>query len=497
MPPPRSGKSIEQNIESLIRRKLFGLALEQLDDVIEGEGERPILLRMKADVCRELLDFHAAKQIYERLHKDEPEDLGVISNYAKTLIGCGESDAAIELTRQWVDLMPDGNRAAATGRLVETLVRTHHTAEARTMFEEIRPQGELPAALEGVQASLLLQEKKIDQAISCYRNYIEQLQNTHQDEAQTDVLTTAWFQLAKALDRSGDYDGAWAAAEEAHRPYEKWDPTPDLEQMERVKTWMTRETLRSLNHAEAEFEWTPLFIVGMPRSGTTLLEQILSMHQDVSNGGEMCVSYQMIQMAGRITDSYHQFPELAIDLTVPDCDTLGHMYMDACRPFASGTRVASNKALNLQLHLGFLSLAVPHSKAIMLYRHPLDNAVSCHTNNLVTLGHRYTTNLSDFGKIWKARRSLQEFWLDQLDMPMMELHYESMVQNQDEETRRLLDFIDVKWEPRCLDFHESTQIARTISWDQVNRKMYTTSDGRWKNYEKHLGPVIDEVQEYL
>ena len=72
-----------------------------------------------------------------------------------------------------------------------------------------------------------------------------------------------------------------------------------------------------------------------------------------------------------------------------------------------------------------------------------------------------------------------------------------MVQNQDEETRRLLDFIDVKWEPRCLDFHESTQIARTISWDQVNRKMYTTSDGRWKNYEKHLGPVIDEVQEYL
>ena len=494
---PQHGKSIEQKIESLIRRKLFGLALEQIDDAIQSEGERSILLRMKADVCRELLDFHAARKIYERLHKEEPEHAGILSNLAKVMIGCGESDAAIELTRQWVKLMPDNERVRSSARLVDTLIRTHHTAEARLLFDEICPSGELPASFEGVRASLLLQEKKLDDAINGYRTYIKKLQSLDHDETENETLSSAWFQLAKTLDRSGDYDGAWAAAEEAHRPYEHWDPTQELEQMERIKSWMTRDTLRSLNHAQAEFEWTPLFIVGMPRSGTTLLEQILSMHQDVSNGGEMCVSSQMIQMAGRITDSFHQFPELAIDLTVPDCDRLGNFYMDACRPFASGTRVASNKALNLQNHLGFLSLAVPHSKAIMLYRHPLDNAVSCHTNNLVTLGHRYTTNLSDFGKIWMARRSLQEFWLEQLDMPMMELHYESMVQNQDDETRRLLDFIDVEWNPKCLDFHESTQVARTISWDQVNRKMYTSSDGRWKNYEKHLGPMIDEVGPYL
>ncbi|MDP7030620.1 MAG: sulfotransferase, partial [Phycisphaerales bacterium] len=119
------------------------------------------------------------------------------------------------------------------------------------------------------------------------------------------------------------------------------------------------------------------------------------------------------------------------------------------------------------------------------------------TNNLVTLGHRFTTDLRHFGKIWVARRKLQEHWLEVLDMPMLELHYEQMVRNQDEETRRLIDFLELDWDAKCLDFHESTNVARTISWDQVNKKMYNTSDGRWKHYEKHLGPAIEELGEYL
>ena len=79
----------------------------------------------------------------------------------------------------------------------------------------------------------------------------------------------------------------------------------------------------------------------------------------------------------------------------------------------------------------------------------------------------------------------------------MELHYEALVQNQEHETRRLIEFLGLEWNEECLEFYKSKFVARTISYDQVNRKMYTTSDGRWKNYEKHLGPLIDRLADYL
>jgi hypothetical protein len=309
--------------------------------------------------------------------------------------------------------------------------------------------------------------------------------------------TTAWFLLAKTYDRAKAYDEAWAAAEAAHEPYRGWDCNRAVEELQNLQSFFSRDLVQALTRSDKTFEWKPLYIVGMPRSGTTLLEQILSMHGSVSNGGEMSVSLRMLQTLPKITDSYHQFPNCVLDMQTSDANALGDMYMDACRPFAAGTAMASNKALNLQAHLGFLSRVVPDARAIMLYRHPLDNAVSCHTNNLVTLGHRFTTDLRHFGKIWVARRKLQEHWLEVLDMPMLELHYEQMVRNQDEETRRLIDFLELDWDAKCLDFHESTNVARTISWDQVNKKMYNTSDGRWKHYEKHLGPAIEELGEYL
>jgi len=157
----------------------------------------------------------------------------------------------------------------------------------------------------------------------------------------------------------------------------------------------------------------------------------------------------------------------------------------------------SNKALNLQLQVGLLSLVTPNSRAIMLYRHPLDNCVSCYTTNLLVSGHTYCSNLDHLARVWLARRRLQEHWLEHADIPMMELSYESLVQNQEAETRRLIEFIGLDWNADCLEFYKSKFVARTISYDQVNRKMYTTSDGRWRNYEKHLGPLMDPLSEFI
>ncbi len=494
---PNQAPSIEQSVSALMQRRMYSLAHEKLVSSLRDDPKNFALRLALADVYRELLDFNAARALLEELHREAPNNPRVLAMLPSMIMSTGESELAIAQAQDQLTSatgIPLWQTHLVLARLFE---QVHKVDAARESLEQVPMDDPVVAAnRQFVEARLLIQEKKYDQAAKDLRRYLETCESLP-DESTAASTLDAWFQLAKVYDRMGEYDKAWDAAGKGHEPYGRWRPDKMLQDLEDLRSFMTRDAMRGLAQADADLEWSPLFIVGMPRSGTTLLEQILSMHQDVSNGGEMSISVRMILECQRLTDSFLPWPKSVVDLRVQDTNALGQLYMDALRPFAGDTRIVSNKSLGLQSHLGFLSLCVPNCRAIMLYRHPLDNAVSCHTNNLVTIGHQYTTDLRGFGKIWMARRKLQEHWLEQLDIPMMELHYESMVHDQDAETRRLLAFLDVEWDPKCLDFHESANLARTISFDQVNRKMYSTSDGRWKHYEKYLGPVIDEVGEYL
>ena len=492
---PNQAPSIEQAVASLIRRRMFSLAHEKLIAAIDDDPKNIVLRLTLVDVYTELHDFHAARALLQEILAENPENPRALSKLPGALMSTGDSEQAIAQAEEKIASSEGKQQWQAYLLLARLYEQTNSVDSAREALERVPTDDPLVASnRQFIEGRLLIQEKRYEEAVKTFLHYLDTFDTISKDSP--DASDTC-FQLAKAYDRMGDYDKAWAAAGRGHAPYQGWVPDKMIQELTGIREFMTRDAMKGLARANTEFQWSPLFIVGMPRSGTTLLEQILSMHQDVSNGGEMSVSMRMIIEGQRRTDSYLPWPKSVVDLRVTDTNALGQMYMDAMRPFAGDTRIVSNKSLALQAQLGFLSLCVPNSRAIMLYRHPLDNAVSCHTNNLVVIGHRYTTDLRGFGKIWVARRKLQEHWLEQLDIPMMELHYESMVHDQDAETRRLLAFLDVEWDPKCLDFHESKNLARTISFDQVNRKMYSTSDGRWKNYEKHLGPVIDEVGEYL
>lgn len=494
---PNQAPSIEQAIALLIRRRMFSLAHERLIAAIHDDPKSDMLRLTLVDVYTELLDFHAARALLEEILAENPKNPRALAKLPSTLMSTGDGEEAIAQVTSTLSSTKGTQQWQAHLLLARLYEQTNAVGSAREALERVPTDDPVVAAnRQFIEGRLLIQEKRYEEAAIVLLDYLDRREPMPNDSPAPEA-SDAYFQLAKAYDRMGDYDKAWAAAGQGHAPYQGWEPDKMIHELTGIREFMTRDTMKGLARSDEDLQWSPLFIVGMPRSGTTLLEQILSMHQDVSNGGEMSISMRMIIEGQRRTDSYLPWPKSVVNLRVTDTNALGQMYMDAMRPFAGDTRIVSNKSLALQAQLGFLSLCAPNSRAIMLYRHPLDNAVSCHTNNLVTIGHQYTTDMRGFGKVWVARRKLQEHWLEQLDIPMMELHYESMVHDQDAETRRLLAFLDVEWDPKCLDFHESKNLARTISFDQVNRKMYSTSDGRWKNYEKHLGPVIDEVGEYL
>ncbi|MBL9141707.1 MAG: sulfotransferase, partial [Phycisphaerae bacterium] len=312
-----------------------------------------------------------------------------------------------------------------------------------------------------------------------------------------DMRSFTWFEIAKVRDRGGDYDGAWAAATEAHRlAGKRFDVGGYEELLASIRRVFDRKHLQQWAHA-TQPDPHQVFIVGMPRSGTTLLEQILSMHPDVANAGELAVSTSMQRRMSTLMDTFLAWPNSIADMQERDADVLQQMYQASVAELGNGKQRVTNKALVLQHHMGLLSLVLPGSHSIMLHRHPLDNMVSCYTTDLVGSGHHYCSDVETLAKVWVARRQMQDFWFENLEKQPLELHYEQLVDDQEAQTRRLLAHLDLPWNDACLAFHKSKRKVATISFDQVTRKMYGTSKGRWQHYERHLGPAIKLVERFL
>ena len=496
-----SNSNAVNKVNDLIQKKFFGLARETLIKAL-AKFPNDISLRIKlVEIYYELRDSHKAHELITDLLEEIPDNDQLFSLYPHILLGTGRVEEAIEAAIQLRERIGLKN-PNAIGQLVEIYENTSREDDLKELIEGFTPKDDLGefVKLNG-QARIATRDKEYDTAIRFLTEAKSSVDKITQPKMFTNKMVDCCFQMAKVYDRMGEYDKSWEQAEEAHKFHQQYAPRFDTEKytqtLEDTARRMDMSTLKSLARSDEQLAWQPLYIVGNPRSGTSLLEQVLSMHPEVANGGEMTIGLRIQEDLFSITDSFHSWPNTILDMRVEDANQLAQTYMAALKNFSDGKSVVSNKALNLQLQLGLLSLVTPNAKAIMLYRYPLDNCVSCYTTNLLASGHLYCSNLEDMGKVWMARRKIMEHWQDHLDIPVLELHYEHLVQNQEFETRRILDFLNLSWDESCLEFHKSNLVARTISYDQVNRKMYTSSSGRWKNYEKHLSPFIDLVSDYL
>jgi tetratricopeptide (TPR) repeat protein len=486
-----------QKVSALLKKHLLSLAEERAAQLLEAHPNNQGAQLLMAEVLTENRDHLAAAKILEGVLEDAPGNPQCLQATSMAWLRSGTRDKALKYCKQL--LKATNNSPKAIFALADIYERNSMVPELEETIDRIPTTGEFDDAIDAFNARLHMQRKEYDEAIKCTKAAIEVVnqKSTTDKGGGLHRLQELLFMLVKGYDRQGNYDEAWATAEKAHSlNKKKMDTELMLSQQEKVLRFLTKETLSSLAHG-TELEFMPLFIIGNPRSGTSLLEQILSMHPDVANGGEMSISALMQAKMPKVTDSLLPWPQCMVDMRVEDANKLASMYEDAAAWFSAGKRVVSNKALNLVWQIGMLSLVMPKSRAIMLYRHPLDNCVSCYTTNLLHSGHIYTNDLHTLSQVWISRRECQEAWLEALEIPVMELHYEDIVMDQENETRRLIDFLDLPWDDRCLDVHKSTRVAATISYDQVNKKMYKTSSGRWKNYEKHLGPLIDTLGDYL
>jgi tetratricopeptide (TPR) repeat protein len=492
-----SVERVVRNIRDLLQRKLFVLAREQALDALAESPNNLDLRVILAQVCYDGQDYLTAANTMEQALTIAPEEPEFIRMASLAWAQAGIVDRGLELADKYK--VVSGTSPQAWQLLGNIYEKTGRVEDAWEAMGHVPRTDAYMEILTLIEARLLYADKEYGKSIDMIRDYHAWAEKARGSAhpPDDDFYIDSWFQLAKVHNKVGEYDEAWAAASHAHDIADQtWDQDRFDNDMASIREFFTAETLASLAHATDPFE-QPVFVVGNARSGTSLLEQILSMHPDVGNGGEMMVTLGIQRRLQTMTDSFHTWPDCVVDMRVEDANACSREYRDATQWFSVGKKRVTNKSIGLQTQVGFLSLMLPQSRVIMLHRHPLDNCLSCFTTNLVHSGHPYTRSIESLGRTWVTRRIMQDYWTDVVETPVMQLHYDRLVVDQENETRRLLEFLDLPWEDECMEFHKSTRVAATISYDQVNQKMYTSSSGRWKNYEKHLGPLIDIVADYL
>ena len=480
-------QTIMQEVQSLLAKHMHSLALDLVEKGVEDFPESLELVSLHAQVASESRDFYTSALLYEELVDQKPVHPKILIDAAVAWSRLGDFKKAIEYCNCAIQFSNSSVRSVLA--LADIYERSNLADEAIALLGTIPDQKD-NGNFQRLKARLLISKKQYSDSV----DYLLSLVASEQNCAKK---TKLFFLLSKAYDRLGEFDLCWEAATNAHDFDDThFDEQAFFSQFEQMRSFMTKDTIQSLIHGPST-EVKPVFIVANPRSGTSLLEQILGMHSGVENGGEMPTGSLLQSSVAKLTDSFHQWPMNIIDLRSNDINELSLRYIKHCDFFRNDATVVSNKALNLHLQLGFLSQILPSSRAIFLHRNPLDNAVSCFTNNLLAAGLPYTNKLEHIGRTWVERKKITDHWLEALSIPMMELHYEDLVTGQRKQTERLIEFLDLPWQEDCMEFHKSDRVARTISYDQVNKKMYNTSSGRWKNYEMHLGPLIDVVHDYI
>jgi tetratricopeptide (TPR) repeat protein len=315
------------------------------------------------------------------------------------------------------------------------------------------------------------------------------------DQLDPEKEIAAHFAMGKALADLGDHDAAFQhlqAANALKRTTFAYDEAQRLAAMKHVADRFTPEFFQA--HAgHGDPSWSPIFIVGMPRSGTTLLEQVLASHSQVFGAGELETFKNAIGQCAKAQHVAPPYPDLVASLSSEQITELGNTYTAQVRALAPDVpHIVDKMPLNF-LFVGLIHLALPNAKIIHIRRDPLDTCVSCFSL-LFTGSQPFAYDLGELGRYYRGYEDVMSHWHRVLPPGVMiDVHYEALVEDLEGTSRQVLEHCGLGWEDSCRDFQQTRRAVRTASLMQVREPLYRTSLGSWRRYEKFLGPLREAL----
>ena len=300
------------------------------------------------------------------------------------------------------------------------------------------------------------------------------------------------FALARLCDKAGAYDAAF----EQYRAANALNRVPSnvaalRAQAERVMQLFDEVKLPDLPRVGKDSP-RPVFIIGMPRSGTSLLETILACHPDVAAGGELETLPEIQRDMPALLGRSGSYPDCLHGITAAELGDLATRYREHIAGLAQGRRYITDKLPGNYERLGLIIKLFPEARIIHMQRDPRDTCLSCYFQNFGHT-HPYSTDLRALGEVYELYQRYLDYWRGRLPDAWLDIRYELLVAQPETVLRRLLEYCDLPWNPACLDFHRSGRYINTASYAQVRQPLYQESVGRWHRYAAHLRELCDAL----
>ena len=483
MAAPRPKPTIEQ-----VRRSLAAGDLATAETVC-----RKLLRRSKrdVDVLKTLggiavmrLDLDQALRLYKQCLSIRPRDAEFYFLVGKVQAMQNRFDQAIPRFDRALELHPGYVSASEWKAMI--LEWGGGFDEARAALAPFIAAGDETDIMAEVQAKLQVRDKR-------YREAIDVLTRHLHGDRPPDIRHRLGHLAGTAWEKLGDYDAAFEAHTRANQSVARsFDPDEYVRSVDRLVDAFSRDNLAKLPRAALR-TGIPVFIAGLPRSGTTLVEQILDAHPRGHGAGEIADIPNTARALQSELDSSLPYPDCVADFTIQAADRLAKRYVDGLKAIAPSAARVVNKSLENYRMLGLIALLFPDTAVIHCRRDPRDTCLSCYTSNILPERFPWVTDLRHLGLVYRQYERLMAHWQSVLDTPMLEVRYEELVDDLEGHARRIIDFCGLQWNEACLRFHASGRVVTTLSYDQVRQPVYRSSVGRYKGYERHLAPLREAL----
>jgi tetratricopeptide (TPR) repeat protein len=431
--------------------------------------------------------YGQALQVANIAYPLTPADPRTLIELGGVYMSCNAHERAHVVFRKAMELLPDDANCRFNAAVTSSFLGELDAAEA--LFDTcIELEPDLWPAY-GLRSRLRRQTGEDNHVDS-----LETLLAAHSED--TDACIHLHGALGKEYEDLGDYARAFehmSRGKAAARPRVNYRPEQDSALVDALIEAFPDPVTSNTGYGSDE----PIFVVGMPRSGTTLVERILSSHPHVYSAGElMDFGVQLGRLApastqGRLDAAW------AAQANRYDWSKLGLLYVDGTRPqTAMKPRFIDKLPYNF-MYLGLIARALPRARIICLRRHPLDTCLSNFRESFDENSsfHRYSFDLLDIGRFYVQFDRLMSHWKRVLPQRILEVGYETLVSEPEPVTRQLLEFCHLPWNDACLEFHRNASAVATASTSQVREPLHDRAVGRWERYRPWLGPLMQLLQE--
>jgi tetratricopeptide (TPR) repeat protein len=465
--------------------------------------------------------YEEALELIATVLRAKPDKVEALTHYGLILHELKRYVEALANLDKALEIVPDyplallnrGNVLAALGRDEDALasynravtIRPHYAEAYNNIGTTLRDVGRLAEAKTALLRALELNPKLARtylnlanyQTFTADDPHLVALQALeHEDSLSATDRMHLHFAIGKAYSDVKDYGRAFEhllRANAQKRSQITYDEAAATALFERIETKFTRDLLAA-KAGRGDPSPLPIFILGMPRSGSTLIEQILASHRDVHGAGELNILPNIVNHVYGLDRRRIPYPDFVASVDDGVFAAIGAIYLAELQKLNAHAKRVTDKMPQNFLLAGLIHLALPNARIIHAVRDPVDTCVSCFAT-LFADGQNHSYDLAELGRYYHRYQALMKHWHRVLPKGrILDVSYEDVIDDLEEETRRILAHCGLDWDPRCLEFHRTERPVRTASANQVRQPIYQSAIGRWRAYEPYLGPLLAELK---